>query len=189
MADNRPYRPFAANIQVMHRTCFVQARVRGVGILLNFVAENNRSDNLGQLSPARKIRTSLTRKRHPAEVEFSRERFGRAFAVPAQPTWIQWDRWILKEKRGGPAKGAKGGLGRRSILAIFRVCREDPQFPSSIPLPQEVRRSGTGRETLPNQFDDLNFSVQPRRWCNQYDLITLEFDTANQVLIYIVLNR
>lgn len=73
MADNRPYRPFAANIQVMHRTCFVQARVRGVGILLNFVAENNRSDNLGQLSPARKIRTSLTRKRHPAEVEFSRD--------------------------------------------------------------------------------------------------------------------
>ena len=64
MADNRPYRPLAANIQVMHRTCFVQARVRGVGILLNFVAENNRSDNLGQLSPARKIRTSLTRKRH-----------------------------------------------------------------------------------------------------------------------------
>jgi hypothetical protein len=137
VADNRPYRPFAANIQVMHRTRFVQARVRGVRILLNFVAENNRSDNLGQLSPARRIRTSLTRKRHPAEVEFSRERSGGAFAAPAEPTWIQWDRWILKEKPW-PCKrcyrwawqaldlGDRSGVRRRSV-----VSRLSPSLPGS----------------------------------------------------------
>src|SRR5271166_4857248 len=41
----------------------------------------------------------------------------------------------------------------------------------------------------PGQFDGLNFSVHHRRWGDQYDLIALESDAADQVLIHIVLNR
>ena len=41
MAENRPYRPFAAHIDVMERSLLVQAGVCGIGILQNFVAENN----------------------------------------------------------------------------------------------------------------------------------------------------
>jgi hypothetical protein len=88
VAENRPYRPFAANIHVMQRTFFVQAGVCGIRVLQNFVAENNflgRSDNLGQLSPTRKIRISVTQKAQPIEVEFNRELPGQAFAVSAQP--------------------------------------------------------------------------------------------------------
>ena len=54
MTENRPYRPFAANIQEMQRAFFVQAGVCGIRVLQNFVVENSflgRSDNLGQLSP------------------------------------------------------------------------------------------------------------------------------------------
>ena len=41
--------------------------------------------------------------------------------------------------------------------------------------------SGADRQTLPNQFDGLNFSVHRSRWGDQYDLVTLEFDAADQV--------
>src|SRR5208282_1293400 len=41
----------------------------------------------------------------------------------------------------------------------------------------------------PGQFDGLNFSVHHRRRSDQYDLIALESDVADQVLVYIVLNR
>jgi hypothetical protein len=51
------------------------------------------------------------------------------------------------------------------------------------------RFSGTDGQALPNQFEDLNFSVHPGRRSNQCDLFTLEFDSANQVLADIVLNR
>jgi hypothetical protein len=43
----------------------VQARVRGIRILQNFVGEKNFfgwNDNLGQPAPIRKIRVSVTRK-------------------------------------------------------------------------------------------------------------------------------
>ena len=56
-------------------------------------------------------------------------------------------------------------------------------------IPAVSRLSGADWQTLPNQFDGLDFSVYPRRRCNQCDLIALEFDTADQVPIYIVLNR
>jgi len=41
MADDRPHRPFAADIQIMQRAFLVQASVGGIGVLKNFVAENN----------------------------------------------------------------------------------------------------------------------------------------------------
>ena len=44
-------------------------------------------------------------------------------------------------------------------------------------------------EALPYQFDGLNFSVYQRRWRNQYDPIVLKLDAADQVSIYVVLNR
>jgi hypothetical protein len=53
MAENRPYRPFAADFQVMQRTFFMQASVCGIRVLQNFVVEDNflvPSDNLGQPS-------------------------------------------------------------------------------------------------------------------------------------------
>ena len=118
MAENRPHRPFAADIQVMQRTFFVQAGVCGIRVLQNFVAENNflvPSDNLGQ----------------PSSSQY--QNFSRAETV-----------------------------GSRTL---------------------------SNRQTLPNQFDGLDFPVHRRRRCNQYDLITLEFDAADQVLTYIVLNR
>jgi len=51
------------------------------------------------------------------------------------------------------------------------------------------RFSGDDGQALPNQFEGLNFSVYPCRRSNQYDLRTLEFHSANQVLADIVLNR
>jgi len=57
---------------------------------------------------------------------------------------------------------------------------------------QEIMGSAfsvAGRQTLPDQFDGLESSVQSCWWSNQYDSITLEFDVADQVLIDIVLNR
>ena len=65
MAENRPHRPFAAHIHVMQRTFLVQAGVCGIRVLQNFVAEKNfldRSANVGQPSPARKIGISVTQK-------------------------------------------------------------------------------------------------------------------------------
>ena len=65
MAENRPYRPFAANIHVMQRTFLVHAGICGIRVLQNFVAENNffaRSINRGQPSPRRKSRISVAQK-------------------------------------------------------------------------------------------------------------------------------
>jgi hypothetical protein len=58
VAENRPYRPFVANIQVMQRTFFVQAGVGRIRVLQNFVAENNLlvgNDKLGQPSLPRRV--------------------------------------------------------------------------------------------------------------------------------------
>src|ERR1700733_2372266 len=52
MAKNRPDRPFAANIQVMQRSFFVQTSIGRIRVLQNFVAENHLfsgSDNHGHL--------------------------------------------------------------------------------------------------------------------------------------------
>ncbi len=53
MAEDRPDRPFAVNIQEMQRAFFVQAGVRRIWILQGFVSEMSflRDDNLGQLEP------------------------------------------------------------------------------------------------------------------------------------------
>ena len=60
-------------------------------------------------------------------------------------------------------------------------------------IPSAIQRakaaSGADRQSLPNQFDGLDFSVHRRRRRDQYDLVTLEFDAADQVPIYVVLNR
>lgn len=95
MTENRPYRPFAANIQEMQRTFFVQTGICRIRILQNLVVENSFlgwSDNLGQFSLTRKIKISVMQKPSTIEVEFSREPSGEAFAVRAQPTWIQYGR-------------------------------------------------------------------------------------------------
>jgi hypothetical protein len=44
-------------------------------------------------------------------------------------------------------------------------------------------------EALSYLFEGLNFSVYQRRWRNQYDPIVLKLDAADQVSIYVVLNR
>jgi len=41
MAENRPHRPFTAHVDIMQGPFLVQAGVRGIRILQNFVAENN----------------------------------------------------------------------------------------------------------------------------------------------------
>jgi hypothetical protein len=42
-------------------------------------------------------------------------------------------------------------------------------------------QSRARRQTLQNQFKSLDFSIDPRRPCNQYDLITPELDGANEI--------
>jgi len=48
--------------------------------------------------------------------------------------------------------------------------------------------SGGAPYSLPNQFEDLRFSIHRRRWRDQRDSIAMEFDVADQVPAYIVLN-
>ena len=75
MADNRPYRPLAANIQVMQRTSLVQARVGGVRILHSLVAENNffaRSYNHGQPSRLARSEISVPQERLEFNIEPAR---------------------------------------------------------------------------------------------------------------------
>ena len=65
MADNRPHRPFAANIQVMQRAFLMQASVSGIRVLQNFVGEDEffvRSDTFRQPPPPRRIRSSVPQK-------------------------------------------------------------------------------------------------------------------------------
>jgi len=50
-------------------------------------------------------------------------------------------------------------------------------------------KSQAGFETLPNQFNGLQFSVHHGRRGNQYDLITLKLYGSDQIPIHIVLNR
>ena len=118
MAENRPYRPFAADFQVVQRTFLMQAGVCRIRVLPNFVVEDNffvPRNNLGQ--PSSSWNWNFVR----AETDESRVLF-------------------------------------------------DP-------------------ETLPNQFDGLDFSIHWRRRRDQDDSIILEFDCAHQFFIYIVLNR
>lgn len=48
--------------------------------------------------------------------------------------------------------------------------------------------SGAAPYSLPDQFEDLRFAVHRRRWRNQRDSITMEFDVTDQVPAYVVLN-
>jgi hypothetical protein len=50
-------------------------------------------------------------------------------------------------------------------------------------------KSRANRQTLPNQFNGLDFSIDPRRWCNQYDLVTPELYLADQIFAHVVLDR
>lgn len=64
MAENRPYRPFA-DIQEMQRTFFVQAGVRGIRVLQDFVAKNNFSAR--SVNQWRTFRVGEIRNHSPAE--------------------------------------------------------------------------------------------------------------------------
>jgi len=71
MAENRPYRPFAADFQVMQRTFFMQASVCGIRVLQNFVVEDNflvPSDNLGQPSSSQYLNFNRAETRPGREV-------------------------------------------------------------------------------------------------------------------------
>src|SRR5882762_172455 len=52
----------------------------------------------------------------------------------------------------------------------------------------ESRLSGVCGQTLPNQFESLDFSANGCRWRNQYDPLIFKLDTANQVRVYPILN-
>ena len=54
---------------------------------------------------------------------------------------------------------------------------------------QEARLSRADLHALPGQFDALDLSIDRRRRRNQYDLIAVEFNAADQVLPHVVLNR
>ena len=57
--------------------------------------------------------------------------------------------------------------------------------------PEDMRRnarlSGGCGQTLPNQFESLDFSANGCRWRNQYDPVTFKLDAANQVRVYPIL--
>jgi hypothetical protein len=78
----------------MQWTFLVQAGVCGIRVLQNFVVEKNfldRSANLGQPSPTRKIRISVMQKTQFIEVEFNTQLSWGIWAVNTQPSWIQRD--------------------------------------------------------------------------------------------------
>ena len=78
----------------MQWTFLVQAGVCGIRVLQNFVAEKNfldRSANLGQPSPTRKIRISVMQKMQFIEVEFNTQLSWGIWKWNAQPSWIQRD--------------------------------------------------------------------------------------------------
>src|SRR6266436_5532495 len=60
------------------------------------------------------------------------------------------------------------------------------QKPNKAVVPS-ARLSRVCGQTLPNQFESLDFSVNGCRWRNQYDPVTFKLDTANQVRVYPVL--
>src|SRR5258708_2892886 len=59
----------------------------------------------------------------------------------------------------------------------------------TIPNSWQISSSGFCLQSLPNQLDSLDFSIHRSRWCCQYDSVLLEFNVANQFLIYIILDQ